>query len=131
MSYLHYEWWMEQQEKKEMMRKANEIASINWQLQKILRELEPQIDRKKYEHEARIVERHLSACSVWNITYRNNLENERVALWQGLFISHILENEDVKDGQHLQRKVDALMRQLGNIDWGLYMEYGRRKGRAF
>lgn len=131
MSYLHYEWWMEQQEKKEMMRKANEIASINWQLQKILRELEPQIDPQKYEREARIVERHLSSCSVWNITYRNNLEDERVALWQGLFISHILENENVKDGQYLQRKVDELMRRLGNIDWGLYMEYGRRKGRTF
>lgn len=125
------DWWMKEQEKKKDLVRANEIALINRQLQELLHRIAHKIDRAKYKKEADQAGRgKLVQCSIWNITYRNNMENPDVALSQGLLISYILKHEEMENKSRFQEEVDILMRRLGNVDWGLYLEYGRLRGRV-
>lgn len=124
--YAH-QWYENEQKKKEEFRKSQEISLINRNLQNILHRMERWFDRKDYEEEARAVNRLLVQSHIWDMTYANNFENEQVAFEQGLLIYTILIRESFEDKHCLLNEVDRFMRQLGNIDWGLYVEYGRRK----
>lgn len=128
----HLEWYMKNEKRKEIARDKNEIGLINRQLQQALMKLGSVIDKEKYQDETMEINRHLVQSSIWELNYRNNYESERVALLQGLFISYILNKEGLeKDQAGLQHDVDRYLRQLGNVDWSLYIEYGRKKGEQF
>ncbi|WCK57024.1 hypothetical protein PP175_27940 (plasmid) [Aneurinibacillus sp. Ricciae_BoGa-3] len=123
----HLDWWQQQQQKKADAMRGNDIFLINQSLQRVLQQVQQHINREDYRKEAQKVQRYLVQCSVWKIGYRNNMENENVALEQALFIQLILSKEEIPHKAHLQKEVDRFMRQLGNLDWGMYGEYNRRK----
>ncbi|MBP1309221.1 hypothetical protein JOD82_002241 [Paenibacillus sp. 1182] len=57
------------------------------------------------------------------------MENANVALSQALLISCIFKYEDVSGNEHVQHEVDILMRRLGNVNWGIYLEYSKLRER--
>lgn len=87
--------------------KAGEVSIINRELQRLLSEISHKIDRKKYkkvtnhlENEYKVVQ-----SSLWNLSWKNNVESEQVALAQRLLIQHILRNEKLEDSQHFQNRL--------------------------
>ncbi|WCK57402.1 hypothetical protein PP175_25380 (plasmid) [Aneurinibacillus sp. Ricciae_BoGa-3] len=122
-----FDWYQEQEKQREDSMKANAISLINRDLQRVLHRVEQHINREDYEKEAQQVNRHLVQSSIWRLGYRNNMENENVALEQALFIQQVLLKEELPNKHDLQQEVDTLMRRLGNVDWGLYGQYNRRK----
>lgn len=126
----HLDWWMQQEEKKKDRIKANDVSLLNRELQLMLHRIENEINKEKYERETRQAERHLVQTSIWNIGYMNNLENPDVVLTQGLFIAYILKNELMEAKGYYERELDGIMRRFGNVDWAMYLEYGRLKGKS-
>ncbi|ADO59966.2 hypothetical protein PPSC2_28350 (plasmid) [Paenibacillus polymyxa SC2] len=123
-------WYLNEQKKKKDRRNANDVAMINRKLKEVLQGISYKIDRSKYKQEVKQAERNLVSCSIWDIHYRNNMENANVALSQALLISCIINKENKSGNEHVQREVDILMRKLGNVDLGIYLEYNKLKGRS-
>lgn len=119
---------MKEQKKKKDNQKSNDVAMVNRKLKEIIRNISNNVERLKYEKEANQAGSRLMQCSIWEVNYQNNMENINVALSQGLFISFLLKREEVEQKIYLQNEVDILMRQIGNVDWGIYMEYVQLKG---
>lgn len=125
----HLMYFEKQQEKERKMQRANQIALINQNLKQILQKLQGFIEREKYEKEVRILSRPVASASIWDITYRNNMENPDVAISQGVLIYTILqkEGEKIPNGKYLIQELERFMRQLGNIEWSYYMKYNQLK----
>lgn len=125
-----FDWYQNEQQKRQDRRNANDVSLINRNLQQLLYRIEDKIDKEKYKEAVYRASHHLERCSIWRITYLNNMENAQVALAQGLFIAYILENEDeLEDRRFFENEVDIQMRRLGNVDWSLFLQYGESKGR--
>ncbi|MFF2531311.1 hypothetical protein ACFVS2_20625 [Brevibacillus sp. NPDC058079] len=128
----HLDLWRNDQKRKRDMMIANDIALLNRQLQELLHRMIPKIDQTKYQQEAeRAGCRKLVKCTIWNIAYRNNMENPDVVLCQGLFIAYLLNSERNLEEKNLYvQKLDALMRRFRNIEWAKYRTYLRLKGQV-
>lgn len=124
-------WYDEQQKKREFVKRRNQIVLINTNLQRIMNRIGSQVEKERYQVEAKQVNRYLSHCDVWNIRYQNNLQDERVAIEQAVFLLSMLHREE-NSSVHLKMlyEVDLLMRNLAVLDVNLHNEYMRRK-RAF
>lgn len=125
-------WYMNEQEKRKERMKAQDVSILNRQLQELLHEVQHKIDDwKLYEQIANTLEQdyRVSSSSLWNLTWANNYESEQVALAQGLLLAHILKRESHEEVTRWKHRLDGLMRRLGNVDWGIYLQYGRLRGR--
>jgi len=58
---------------------------------------------------------------------QKNKKFTKVAVAQGLLIAHILKHQDLEGKGHVENQTEALMRRLGNVNWGADQEYIRRK----
>lgn len=125
----HYamNWYQDQQKKKENNYQKGQISSINRNLQDILHRLESEIDKDKVAVQEKHINRHLVSCLIWRMGYINNFESERVALEQGVFLQLILKLSESGNLKHYESQVERYMRNLGNIDWSLFLEFSRRK----
>lgn len=120
-------WYQDQQEKKNNSYEKGQISLLNKHLQRIFYQVADQIDKSKYQLQENHINRKLSHCHVWNIKYLNNEESKEIAVEQAVFLTLILHLEtSILNRRHLQEEVDRYMRQLGNFDWAMYGEYGRR-----
>lgn len=127
-----FSWYQQQEEERKNRQKANDILLINQQLQSLLHEVQHKINNwKKYDAVANQLEweHRVTQSSLWRLSWANNFENEQVALAQGLLIVHILKNESLENKRQWEQRVDVLMRRLGNVDWGIYLQYGKLKSR--
>lgn len=133
MNNFAYNWYLEREQKKKEAYRRNEVSIINHQLQRILKSMVSQIDIEKYEKEIRYLENQYQVvgCSIVNLAWANNFENEKVALAQALLINLLARNEeDTLDGaSYYERQADNFMRRLGNIDWGVLRTYDMEKRR--
>ncbi|RKO61886.1 hypothetical protein, partial [Caldibacillus debilis] len=138
LSILHYtkfltvpvhQWWMDEEKKRKEQQRKNDLVLINRQLQRLVKNVEQNIERTHYEEVTRQLENRYQVVqsSLWNLSWANNFESERVAVAQGLLIAHILKHEDFEGKGHVENKTKALMRRLSNVDWGAYQEFIRRK----
>ena len=131
--YDGYQWFLEQERKRKEQMKKNQLSIINHQLQKLLSEVCHWIaDWKKYDDvENQLVHRFgIVQSSLWDLRWANNYESEKVAVAQGLLISHILEHEQFEQRNYLSDRLEYFMRQFGNIDWPAYLDYQHWKGQA-
>lgn len=126
----HLDWFMKEEEKRKNRMTSNDVSMINRDLQRIMHQLVDDIDQEKYQKEANQAGRILVQSTIWNIGYMNNMENADVALAQGLFMAFILKQENTEKKDYYDREIDIQMRRLGNVDWGMFLEYGRLKGKA-
>jgi len=128
-----YNWYLEREQKKKEAYRRNEVSIINHQLQRILKSMVSQIDIEKYEKEIRYLENQYQVvgCSIVNLAWANNFENEKVALAQALLINLLARNEEdtLDDASYYERQADNFMRRLGNIDWGVLRTYDMEKRR--
>lgn len=120
--------WYQEQEKHRMERiKKQEISLINQQLQNLLHQVQNSIkDWKVYESVVHDLEYQyrLVQSGLWYLQYATNYENIRVALAQGLLITHILKQEnDLKNKSDFKRQLERLMSQMGHVNWDTYLEY--------
>lgn len=120
-------WYLNEEKKRKEQQEKNEILLLNRRLNQILGEIKHQIDVEKYKEQTKKIERKLVQSTIWDLCYLNNLENKEIVVEQGLLITYILSHETLANSRHLQDEVERAMRQLGNIDWGLYGEYNRRR----
>lgn len=127
-NYFAVKWYEDQQKKRENSYQNGQISLLNRNLQNVLHQIQDKIDIDKYKLQEGHVNRKLVSCHVWNIGYANNFESKEIAVEQAIFISLILHLEEaIENRRYLQQEVDRYMRQLGNFDWALYGEFGRRK----
>lgn len=133
MNNFAYNWYLEREQKKKEAYRRNEVSIINHQLQRILKSMVSQIDIEKYEKEIRYLENQYQVvgCSIVNLAWANNFENEKVALAQALLINLLARNEEdtLDDASYYKRQADNFMRRLGNIDWGVLRTYDMEKRR--
>lgn len=133
MNNFAYNWYLEREQKKKEAYRRNEVSIINHQLQRILKSMVSQIDIEKYEKEIRYLENQYQVvgCSIVNLAWANNFENEKVALAQALLINLLARNEEdtLDDASYYERQADNFMRRLGNIDWGVLRTYDMEKRR--
>lgn len=133
MNNFTYNWYLEREQKKKEAYRRNEVSIINHQLQRILKSMVSQIDIEKYEKEIRYLENQYQVvgCSIVNLAWANNFENEKVALAQALLINLLARNEEdtLDDASYYERQADNFMRRLGNIDWGVLRTYDMEKRR--
>lgn len=120
-------WYLNEEKKRKDQQEKNEIFLLNRRLNQILGEIKHQIDVEKYKEQTKKIERKLVQSTIWDLCYLNNLENKEIVVEQGLLITYILSHETLANSRHLKDEVERAMRQLGNIDWGLYGEYNRRR----
>lgn len=123
----HLNWYEKQQEKKRDNHKANEISLLNQGLKRQLKRVQSFIKRQDYLEESRKLSRPIVQSNIWDIGWRNNLENPEVAVAQAMLIQTVLKREGsmIKNSNSIQHEVDNLMRRLGNVDWGMYQNYCR------
>lgn len=122
------QWYEDQKRRREERYENGQVSILNRRLQKVLNQIRPYIDEEVYERQIEQVNRHLYYAHIWRIENATDLERKEVAVEQAVFISLILHLEESIENRHyLQDEVDRIMRQLGNFDWGMYGEYGRRK----
>lgn len=126
-----HHWWMNEEKERKKRQQASDISLINKQLQILLSEVTHGIDKNKYQEAATKMERlyHFTGSGIWRLCYVNNFESEKVALAQARLISHILHEESLKREAFFTNRLDTLMRQLGNANWSIYLEYGKFKGK--
>lgn len=133
MNNFTYNWYLEREQKKKEAYRRNEVSIINHQLQRILKSMVSQIDIEKYEKEIRYLENQYQVvgCSIVNLAWANNFENEKVALAQALLINLLARNEEdtLDDASYYERQADNFMRRLRNIDWGVLRTYDMEKRR--
>jgi len=120
-------WYLNEEKKRKEQQEKNEIFLLNRRLNQVLGGIKHQIDVEKYQERTKKIEQKLVQSTIWDLGYLNNLENKEIVVEQGLLITYILSHETLANSRHLQDEVERAMRQLGNIDWGLYGEYNRRR----
>lgn len=120
-------WYLNEEKKRKDQQEKNEISLLNRRLNQLLGEIKHQIDVEKYREKTQKIEQKLVQSTIWDLHYLNNLENKEIALEQGLLITYILSHETLSNTRYLMDEVERAMRQLGNVDWGLYGEYNRRR----
>jgi len=127
MNHFAINWYEKEKKAKEEQYSKSQISLLNRQLQSLLNTIEHQIEKGDYQLQVNCAERILVSSSIWNIRYANNMENKEVVVEQGVLLSLIIEMEkSISHRNHIQQELDRCMRQLGNIDWGLYGSYGKR-----
>jgi hypothetical protein len=127
-NYFAVKWYEDQQQKKKDNYERGQVSLLNRNLQNILHQIEDKISKEYYEAQEKNINRKLVSSHLWNIGFLNNLENKEIALEQGVFLTLILHLEDsISNRAYLQQEVERYMRQLGDIDWGMYGEFNRRK----
>lgn len=121
-------WYTKEHERKKEHHVKNEAVLINQQLKILLKCVQSFINREDYLQEARKQSHPIVQSSIWNITWRNNMENPKVALAQAMLLECILQRdfEVIKNGKGIQMEVKNLMRRLGNSFTGLYQNYCRQ-----
>ena len=120
-------WYEEQEKKRKDRQEKSEVSLINRNLQNILRSVEKEIDKSQVKAQEGHINNLLISSNIWNMSYANNFENKKIALEQGIFIHLLLQMVNSDKRKRLEVEVDRFMRQLGNIDWSLYLEYAERK----
>lgn len=122
-----WDFYQREQKRKEEGYKSNQIFLHNQQLQHILKPLLHKIDRKNYEKEEREANRMCVQCSIWDLKYRNNFENPKVAITQANFISLILEREAIENKNYLKQETERIMYQLQHVYPHTFQYYKRGK----
>lgn len=131
MNYFVHQWWMDEEKKRKEQQRKNDLVLINRQLQRLVKNVEQNIERTHYEEVTRQLENRYQVVqsSLWNLSWTNNFESETVAVAQGLLLACILKHENFEGKRHAEEETERLMRQLGNVDWKSYQEYCREKSR--
>jgi len=131
MNYFVHQWWMDEEKKRKEQQRKNDLVLINRQLQRLVKNVEQNIERTHYEEVTRQLENRYQVVqsSLWNLSWTNNFESETVAVAQGLLLACILKHENFEGKRHAEKETERLMRQLGNVDWKSYQEYCREKSR--
>lgn len=121
-------WYAKEQERKKEHHLKNEALLVNQQLKVLLQRVQSFINRENYLQEARKQSATIVQSSVWNVIWRNNMENPEVALAQAMLLECILQrdSEVIKNGKGIQMEVRNLMRRLGNSNTGVYQDYCRQ-----
>lgn len=117
------EWHRKETEKREDLRKKNDIRNINRQLSEILSFLVNKVDKSTYEPQVRLMERVVVRCTLWQIRYANNYENPKVAIAQAVLIDLVVKTEEKKEWEHLLMKSERLIQHLYRIDTSTNQEY--------
>jgi hypothetical protein len=118
-----FDWFQKEQQRRRESMNRYEIFLVNQHLQRILQQVENYINKEDYQQEIQEAEQPLIQSGIWNIRYRNNMENEQVALSQAVLIQKILLREDIPNKNYLKEEVERAMRRIGNIHWGIYQTY--------
>ena len=121
MHHLHY--YMEMQKKKEEQRNTQDIYYVNSHLRQHIQSLKKHINKDDYKADVMELMHYTQGVNIWNVEYRNNLENPRVALAQGVLAWRIIERAEVPNKEHERNKVKRLMMLLGHVDWHYTMEF--------
>lgn len=131
MNYFVHQWWMDEEKKRKEQQRKNDLVLINRQLQRLVKNVEQNIERTHYEEVTRQLENRYQVVqsSLWNLSWTNNFESETVAVAQGLLLACILKHENFEGKRHAEEETERLMRQLGNVDCKSYQEYCREKSR--
>lgn len=122
----HMDWFMKEEEKRNNMRKENEIELLNLQFKRLIEPLAYTLDKTKYRQEEQSFNRQLVSCTIWNLGYRNNYINSDVLVLQAEWLLLVLEKEaglgTIKHEVQLKRELGSLIHRIRNVDIGAYQK---------
>lgn len=84
---------IERQHLKTARKYSLQVVDINMTLSTIHRQIEPQIDLKKYEAVTAFVNQYITHTNIWKIKFVCNLENPEVVLMQLFHLLYIIDME--------------------------------------
>lgn len=123
---FHMDWFLKEEEKREKMRKSNEISLLNQQLATLIQRLSGFVSLEDYEEEAMTFSRQLVQSSIWSLGYRNNFENPKVLSLQAGWIVLVLKKEE-KSGvipcrREIARELSQLLHRMRFASQSAYMD---------
>ncbi|WP_442638031.1 hypothetical protein [Rossellomorea marisflavi] len=123
---FHMDWFLKEEEKRENLRKSNEISLLNQQLSRLIKRLSGFVSLEDYEEEAMEFSRQLVQSSIWSLGYRNNFENPRVLSLQAGWITLVLKREENTDtipcSREIAREFSQVLHRMRFVSQSAYMD---------
>lgn len=108
------QWWEKEQERKKKASENFEANNINRQLNNMIQKLRYNVvqDESVYEEYVRFANSRLVQCSIWDITYRNNMENPIVGVLQYYLALAILIKDGGEENEYMLHELRRLRNRL-------------------